>query len=112
MALGRGLSALIPEKQSQEGSQLLDTNSIRDNRFLTAGEISIIRSTLNGLRQGQSPFDLIASGYTCGENPAEEAKTVHEYARAGATWWVEALDPWRCSSSDARKRIQLGPPRV
>jgi hypothetical protein len=37
---------------------------------------------------------------------------VAEYEQAGATWWVEAVDPIAESVADFRKRISRGPIRV
>jgi alkanesulfonate monooxygenase SsuD/methylene tetrahydromethanopterin reductase-like flavin-dependent oxidoreductase (luciferase family) len=85
---------------------------IRENRFLMPEEISCILNSMKEVRESQAPFDIIASGYTDGLNPSAEARYVDEYDQAGATWWLEALDPWRLSSLEARKRIKLGPPRI
>jgi hypothetical protein len=67
------------------------------------------------LRTDPAPFDLAVPGEG---NPDDDGRhTVHhEHSRAGATWWVEAVYPWREGlptgvpwPSAARIRIDAGP---
>jgi alkanesulfonate monooxygenase SsuD/methylene tetrahydromethanopterin reductase-like flavin-dependent oxidoreductase (luciferase family) len=56
----------------------------------TAGVVQRVRS----LRVSDDPFDVAVPG----ETDAEDADRVRRYAEhedAGATWWVEAVHPWR-----------------
>jgi hypothetical protein len=41
-----------------------------------------------------APFDYVASGITPGDDPAAGAAQVAPYVAAGATWWLETIDPW------------------
>jgi alkanesulfonate monooxygenase SsuD/methylene tetrahydromethanopterin reductase-like flavin-dependent oxidoreductase (luciferase family) len=53
-----------------------------------------------------APFDYVASGITPGEDREAGAAQVVPYIEAGATWWLETIDPW------SRKRdwsVVLGP---
>jgi alkanesulfonate monooxygenase SsuD/methylene tetrahydromethanopterin reductase-like flavin-dependent oxidoreductase (luciferase family) len=67
---------------------------------------------IKGLRSMDAPFDLVAGGYTPGDDPAALEK-------AGATWWLESIDPWRFGwdgkntypAEAMRERVLQGPPR-
>lgn len=64
------------------------------------------------------PFDVVAAGATPGDEPAVAAEITAAYADAGATWWLEAIapyrvgmdleDPWPVEAFQAR--IRQGPP--
>jgi probable F420-dependent oxidoreductase len=65
-------------------------------------------------RQSAAPFDIISVGYT---EPGRAAEIVAPYDEAGATWWMECLDPWRFGWTGQgpwpvevmRQRVQCGP---
>jgi len=84
---------------------------IRDDRFLKPEIFLQIRKSIEEKRENKQPFDLIASGYTSGLEKPGENSYVKKYEDAGATWWIEALDPWCITSFQARQRIRQGPPK-
>jgi alkanesulfonate monooxygenase SsuD/methylene tetrahydromethanopterin reductase-like flavin-dependent oxidoreductase (luciferase family) len=63
-------------------------------------------------RSADEPYDLVAGGYTPGDNPAV-------FERVGATWWLESLDPWRFGwdgenqypAEAIQERVRQGPPK-
>jgi probable F420-dependent oxidoreductase len=63
------------------------------------------------------PFDILAIG---GTRDSSDCEAVRRYQEAGATWWMEAVDPWSFGWPDSgpwpveamRQRVRLGPPRV
>ncbi len=63
-------------------------------------------------RRIDASFDVVAGGYTPGDDVAS-------WAAAGATWWLEVIDPWRFGWARGqpwpleamRARIAQGPPR-
>ena len=59
-------------------------------------------------RTSSDPFDLVAFVATQLRTPEMAAK----YEQAGATWWIEAVDPIAGSLADFRNRISRGPIRV
>lgn len=72
-------------------------------------------------RTATTPFDVIASGETPGDDPDRARETIEPYRAAGATWWIEGVSPWRWGASwDApwtprdteliRERVRQGPP--
>jgi probable F420-dependent oxidoreductase len=69
-------------------------------------------------RTAVGPFDVVCSGVTPGEKPDEAGEIVAQYASAGATWWLEAIAPYRFGQGfdgswpvDAlRERVLQGPP--
>jgi hypothetical protein len=77
-----------------------------------------VASYVAGHRVGGSPFELVVAGQTPGEDHKEGARTVAAYEEAGATWWVESIDPWRFGwsgdeswpSEEMRRRVRQGPP--
>ena len=74
-------------------------------------------------RTAETSFDAVHSGATPGDDLAKAAEQVEPYAKAGVTWWVEPVDPWRFGYSweepwppEAtelmRERVLQGPPRL
>ncbi len=60
----------------------------------TPDEFSAIRAFIEAQRPAPGPFDYAASGLTPGDDPAAGAAQVAPYVAAGATWWLETVDPW------------------
>ena len=60
----------------------------------TPEEFSAINAYVESHRLTSGPFDYVASGLTPGDDPAAGAAQVAPYLAAGATWWLETLDPW------------------
>ena len=73
---------------------------------LSAGELSRCRDYISAHRTSSDPFDLVAFAATQPRTP----EVVTEYEEAGATWWVEAVDPLAESLADFRARLRRGPP--
>jgi alkanesulfonate monooxygenase SsuD/methylene tetrahydromethanopterin reductase-like flavin-dependent oxidoreductase (luciferase family) len=78
----------------------------------TAAVVAYVRS----LRGDSGPFDVAVPG----ESNAEDVRRADrhgEHERAGATWWVEAIHPWRFGWTDGgrwprgamEERIDAGP---
>jgi alkanesulfonate monooxygenase SsuD/methylene tetrahydromethanopterin reductase-like flavin-dependent oxidoreductase (luciferase family) len=62
------------------------------------------------------PFDVVVSGESPGDEPSTAQGLVAAYAAAGATWWLESLNPERSSGDvwsfeQLRARVLAGPPR-
>ena len=73
-------------------------------------------------RTADTQFDAVHSGATPGDNLTQANEMVQSYARAGVTWWIEPVDPWRFgwsfevpwdpkATALIRERIRQGPPR-
>lgn len=68
-------------------------------------------------RTGDAPFDVVVPGETDSGDPTAAA-TVTAHERAGATWWAEAIHPWRYGytvgsawpTAAIADRIAAGPP--
>jgi alkanesulfonate monooxygenase SsuD/methylene tetrahydromethanopterin reductase-like flavin-dependent oxidoreductase (luciferase family) len=61
----------------------------------TPAEFASIKAFIDPLRrEPDAPFDYVASGITPGDDPAAGAAQVAPYITAGATWWLETIDPW------------------
>jgi alkanesulfonate monooxygenase SsuD/methylene tetrahydromethanopterin reductase-like flavin-dependent oxidoreductase (luciferase family) len=74
-----------------------------------------VAERMRSLRNGGGPFDLAVPVESRGDDPGRrELQDAH--ARAGATWWVEPVHPWREDlardvpwARAARARIDAGP---
>lgn len=62
------------------------------------------------LKAGDRPFEVVAQGRTTPDDD-DPAAVVRPFARAGATWWIDA-DWERPTVESVRQRIRAGPPRV
>ncbi len=74
---------------------------------LSPEDLRACRDYVAAHRTSDEPFDLIAFAATQARTP----ETVDEYAHAGATWWIEAVDPLAESLADFRARVARGPLR-
>jgi alkanesulfonate monooxygenase SsuD/methylene tetrahydromethanopterin reductase-like flavin-dependent oxidoreductase (luciferase family) len=72
---------------------------------LSPAELSRCRDYISAHRPSSDPFDLVAFAGAQPRSP----EMVAEYEGAGATWWVEAVDPLAESLTDFRNRIGRGP---
>jgi alkanesulfonate monooxygenase SsuD/methylene tetrahydromethanopterin reductase-like flavin-dependent oxidoreductase (luciferase family) len=63
-------------------------------------------------RTATRPFDVALEGRTDGATADRGGRLVTSYARAGLTWWVEALGWWRGTPADAMNRVRQGPPVI
>ena len=69
--------------------------------------VAAIRDDIAARRGSMEGFDLALEGRT---DPGEaDSGRLAAYARAGVTWWVEALGWWRGDPDAARRRIEAGP---
>lgn len=61
----------------------------------TPEDLAAIKAYIEPRRPNPAvPFDYVASGITPGDDPAAGAAQVAPYTSAGATWWLETVDPW------------------
>jgi alkanesulfonate monooxygenase SsuD/methylene tetrahydromethanopterin reductase-like flavin-dependent oxidoreductase (luciferase family) len=81
--------------------------------MLAPAQLAEIIAYVRAYRDNDTPFDIIQLGLTQGKNPVEDAAIVAPYQQAGATWWLENINPARFPGlSAARERIDQGPPRI
>jgi alkanesulfonate monooxygenase SsuD/methylene tetrahydromethanopterin reductase-like flavin-dependent oxidoreductase (luciferase family) len=89
---------------------------------LTPDEVRELVAYVVERRTDDSPFDVVVSGETSGDDARAAGAVVAPLAEAGATWWIERVDPWRFGWSweeawapqatvQMRERICQGPPR-
>lgn len=82
---------------------------------MTPAHVADMKAYVEANRTLSTPFDIVAEGTTPGDNLDEAASQVQPWAKAGATWWIEAM--WQAPRDDegaqsVMKRIQQGPPKV
>jgi alkanesulfonate monooxygenase SsuD/methylene tetrahydromethanopterin reductase-like flavin-dependent oxidoreductase (luciferase family) len=77
-------------------------------------DTAAVAARMRELRGSLAGFDIAIPGEAVSSDPARrELHAAH--ADAGATWWVEAVHPWRDDLSDgdwvsaARRRLEAGP---
>jgi alkanesulfonate monooxygenase SsuD/methylene tetrahydromethanopterin reductase-like flavin-dependent oxidoreductase (luciferase family) len=83
---------------------------------LSVEDVAEIRSYVGTNRKESEPFDFALSGTTA----RDDVDKLRAYERAGATWWLESIDPWRFGwngtgiwpTSEMRRRVLDGPPRA
>jgi len=71
---------------------------------------------VRSLRASSTPYDVAVPGETDPED-GDRVRRYEEHERAGATWWVEAVHPWRFGWREGAawplpamlERIQAGP---
>ncbi len=78
---------------------------------VTPAQVTDLIAFVRRSRTSDAPFDVVHYGTTTGDHEQDQ-RIVAPYARAGVTWWVEAIAPARHSLSDVRRRIHQGPPSV
>jgi hypothetical protein len=81
------------------------------DRRLTPEDFREILSYIQEYRTANTPYDALAFGQTSGENTADEIARLTAFAEAGATWWLEHIDPDQ-TAEQVRKRIHQGPPQI
>ena len=79
--------------------------------MLSVAEVSDAITYLKNNRQLNSDFDIVHLGISPAEDLVQDAKIAAQYAKAGVTWWLENINPKRCSLAEARHRIHIGPPK-
>src|SRR3712207_3532838 len=73
-----------------------------------------VAARMTELRGDLADFDIAVPGESNGNDPAR-AELHAAHADAGATWWVEAVHPWRADLPEgdwvaaARSRLDAGP---
>lgn len=81
-------------------------------RRLTTDEVREIVAYVREHRESDAPFEMVISGLTPGDDPAQASEIVASYVEAGATWWIEALPELLTPLEVVRARIRQGPPRL
>jgi luciferase-like monooxygenase len=74
---------------------------------LSPGELRDCVAYIGAHRADDAPIDVLAFGTSRERNP----ELVAECEAAGATWWLEAVNPLEESLAEFRARMTLGPPR-
>jgi hypothetical protein len=74
---------------------------------LTPEELRECHDFVRAHREDDTPFDLIAFAVA----EPRTAAAVAEYESAGATWWIDAVNPAHDTVADFRARVRRGPPR-
>ncbi len=70
-------------------------------------------------RPAEAPFDLVLKRNKRAKNRDEDLADVAAYEKAGVTWWVEGISPWRFGwdgkgdwpLTEMHDRIFMGPPK-
>jgi alkanesulfonate monooxygenase SsuD/methylene tetrahydromethanopterin reductase-like flavin-dependent oxidoreductase (luciferase family) len=80
-------------------------------RQMVATVLALRRAILP--ESAQRPFDVVTVGRTPPDLPAQTAEHIAGFAAAGATWWLESLEPARGGAAwpldRLRERVLAGP---
>ncbi|MBV8452173.1 MAG: LLM class flavin-dependent oxidoreductase [Deltaproteobacteria bacterium] len=79
---------------------------------LTVEQMLAVRAFIAKHRRSAAPFDIIHFGTTAGRSREVDAHQVAAFIEAGATWWLEAPNPWKSPIEQVRERIRFGPPKI
>jgi alkanesulfonate monooxygenase SsuD/methylene tetrahydromethanopterin reductase-like flavin-dependent oxidoreductase (luciferase family) len=90
------------------------------NGQMTSDVVREISAYIRQHRHSTAPFDLVVAGATSGDGSAKDAGMLHGYEDAGATWWLESIEPWRFGWNwqgawpieAMTARIRQGPPKI
>jgi alkanesulfonate monooxygenase SsuD/methylene tetrahydromethanopterin reductase-like flavin-dependent oxidoreductase (luciferase family) len=88
-------------------------------RPLAPDEVRDLVAYIDAHRTSAGPFDVVIAGATPGDDAAQAAAIAGAQATAGATWWIEGINPWRFGWNypdpwpveAMRERIEQGPPK-
>jgi alkanesulfonate monooxygenase SsuD/methylene tetrahydromethanopterin reductase-like flavin-dependent oxidoreductase (luciferase family) len=85
-----------------------------EDRPLSPEEVRTIVAMMQENRPtgANEPFDIVVSGYSEGGGAQCDVDFIAPLRAAGATWYLEALDPWRVDFDGALERIRRGPPQI
>jgi hypothetical protein len=76
-------------------------------------QVQALRATAIG-QSAERPFDVVVTGETPFDQHSRTEEHIAAYAAAGATWWLESLNPERSSGAiwpfeHLRERVLAGP---
>ena len=94
---------------------------VEDERIvvMTPQDVRDMVRYISGHRARNGSFEVVIAGETPGEDHATGTQVVATYEEAGATWWIESIDPWRFGwtenepwpAEEMRYRVRQGPPK-
>jgi hypothetical protein len=82
--------------------------------------IEAVASFIRAERGDLENYDLVAYGKSPANNRDTIKRLMERFIAAGATWWVEAIDPWHYGWTwegdwplkQMQERIEQGPPGI
>jgi hypothetical protein len=80
--------------------------------WLAPTDLREIMAFVRQHRTTEGHFDVVASGATPVNEPAQAREVVAAFQEEGATWWLEWLDEQRGTFTKMREHIGQGPPRI
>lgn len=91
-----------------------------EEEILTPEQLADVVAYVRRHRKTEEPFEVVTTGFTPGDNPARAADQAALYLKAGATWWLENINPFRFGwkmqgpwpVEAMRERILQGPPKL
>lgn len=84
---------------------------VENGRFSTPPEvIREVAVNVQQYRTTDAAFDIVGCGVTHRSKPREASQLMRQYADAGATWYLEAVDHYSLSLTQMRQRTRQSPP--
>ena len=90
---------LLPQKMNSKG----------EFEEVTPDDLRKMKAYIDANRTLTTPFDYVVEGKSGELDPSLVNEKQHEWAEAGATWWVEGL--WEATTEQAAARLRQGPPK-
>ena len=95
-----------------DGTYLGKVNEDGTFSDMTVEDVQALYTYVKAHRGAKTPFDIVVSGETPGDNLEQARAKLEPLAEAGATWWLESIGPWRGSLDDIHRRVEQGPLRI
>ena len=103
----------IPSTMQETGPTGDEVSEVKfSDTWLSPTELREIMAYVQQYRTTAGPYDVVASGGTPVDEPAQAREMVAEFREVGATWWLGWLDEQRGTFAQMREHIRKGPPRV
>jgi alkanesulfonate monooxygenase SsuD/methylene tetrahydromethanopterin reductase-like flavin-dependent oxidoreductase (luciferase family) len=80
--------------------------------LLTPRQLAEMVAVIGHHRGHVDGFEILTAGFTDSPSRTEVDDHVAPFADAGATWWLETLEPQRATLDELVERIRSGPPRL
>ncbi len=69
--------------------------NLEEKMVLSPDEVKDIVLYMQQHRSSDTPFDVLQSGFTAGDNASQATEIIEPYLETGVTWWIEQINPWR-----------------
>jgi alkanesulfonate monooxygenase SsuD/methylene tetrahydromethanopterin reductase-like flavin-dependent oxidoreductase (luciferase family) len=107
---GRYGTSPVPARRAARYQGFFPINRTWDlERMLAPSQFAEMVAAVGAHRDDFDGFDLVTAGLS--RPGTADRQLLDAFAAAGATWWLEVIEPRRGALDELRERIRSGPPR-